>query len=206
MLEITSNNLTITTADLITLPLHSFDLLILIEPDPEGWMPHPKYEEVIDEFSLVYNDLITDELEGRAGNEVSERPLLVVETRVIWTGIDKGDLYEGVAAHFATLRFSYFNVEGELFAELACYLRGLYVAHPEFRVALVGATMENEVMEVGNLAAKIGFTTTILTRYCFSQDAFIALDELFAHLSEENHLPHGLGSPDIDLSKFLAEE
>ncbi len=199
MPEIISKNLTLSTADLTALPIRAFDVLILVEPDPEGWMPHPQDEEAFEEVVLFYNDLITHELEGWEGHEVPESPLPIVETRVIWTGIDEGEVYGMVAEHWATAKFRYFNVDGELFAELAYYLQGLYLAHPKFRVAVVGATIENEVMEVGNLVAGFGFETTILTRYCFSQDAFVNLDDFYAQLNARRRTMREMGYTDEEI-------
>lgn len=208
MPEITIKNLTISTADRFTLPIRTFDLLILIDPDPESWMPHPEDEEAFDELRLAYNDLIADELEGRddVEGQVPENLPPFVETRVIWAGVEDDELYGLVAEQAATVKFSYYNVEDDIFAELAYFLQGLYTAHPKLRVAVVGATMEYEVMAVGNLAAELGFATTILTRYCISQDAFVDLDELFGELSEQRRLLRELGLPDIDMWKFLRED
>jgi hypothetical protein len=63
------------------------------------------------------------------------------------------------------------------------YLRGLFVEHPDWQVAVIGAMYEDDVMRVANLLTQMGFNTTVLTRYCLSNQTFINLDHLWDHLS-----------------------
>ncbi len=198
MSKITSKNLTISTADALTLPLLSFHVLILVEPDPEEWMPALDDEDSFKLILKMYNGLISDELMWWDNPEAPNNLPDFVSNRVIWVGHDALDFYRA-ASEFASVTFGYWGVEADFFTELGYYLQGLYAAHPEFRLAVVGAMVENEVMEVANLSSQIGFVTTILTRYCFSKDAFVNLDDLSAEVNEHRRILREMGLTEEDI-------
>jgi hypothetical protein len=153
----------------------------------------------------IYNGLIKDELMWWDNPEAPDNLPAFVSNRVIWEGHDALDFYRA-ASEFASVTFGYGGVEDDFFTELGHYLQGLYAAHSEFRVAVVGAMVENEVLEVANLSSKIGFATTILTRYCFSKEAFVNLDDLSVEVNERRRILREMGLTEEDIWRLDDEE
>jgi hypothetical protein len=65
----------------------------------------------------------------------------------------------------------------EVLEQLGFYLRGVASEHPDWRVAVVGATLEEDVILVANAVQKTGLSTTVVTRYCLSKQLFVDLEE-----------------------------
>ncbi len=148
------------------LPLHSFDLLIVVEPDPESWIiPATIYgwaEEVNENLSAEF---------GRAAESKGGLPLLV------W--IRTYDIEPVLTACAEDVRLVLLpgpeiGDEGkEIFEDL---LRGLHSRMPSAKAAIAGAALENEVVSAANICVACGLSTTILTRYCLSHENFIDID------------------------------
>jgi len=63
------------------------------------------------------------------------------------------------------------------------YLKGIAQEHPDWKVAVVGAMLEEDVIRVSNFVDQIGLSTTVLTRYCLTRDHFVNLDALDSYQS-----------------------
>jgi len=161
-------HLIIADSDSVTTPLSSFDLLVIVEPDAEEWMnlDEAHFPEILDDINQgVADELFPDEDD------------LVRPPHVVYVKISPVEyFYRAVDALFVDVLF---DTEDNL-THLGFYARGLAAAQPRWRVVVIGATFENEVMRIANLFQEAGLGTTVLTRYCLSEKAFINLDELLS--------------------------
>ena len=168
MLEQSHLHLTITAADAVTTPLSSFDLLVIVEPDAEEWMnlDEAHFPNILHEI----NQGIVDEL-------FPDEDDLVRPPHVVYVKISPVDYF--LPAVDELIIDAFFDFADDL-VHLGFYARGVAAVQPDWKVVVIGATFENEVIQVANLFQEAGLGTTVLTRYCLSEKAFINLDELLS--------------------------
>ena len=162
------------------LPLFSFHLVVIVETDPESYMLPPDDIGRLGEF--VYGlftrfDAETDP-DLRSKGEL-KYPRDVDETIFIWLKYeDSNDNYFDSFAEAGFSRVQFRLVDSEDTEQFEYYLKGVYSVHPDWRVALFGAMFEDEVIGTANVVQTIGFSTTVMTRYCLSNKVFLDLDNL----------------------------
>jgi hypothetical protein len=175
----------ISDADIPDLPLAHFHLVIIVEPDPETWMPQLDSEDALDGVIKLHNEGMLFELvDMDAPLTIKLPPSELV------------DEPQKVRLHFEEPEFGFYTYVG-WFCDAAfhCtdysesrafdyYLKAILAEHPEWRVAVVGAVLEDDVIRVANRIDALGFATTILTRYCIPGELFINLDGLANYQSE----------------------
>jgi hypothetical protein len=72
------------------------------------------------------------------------------------------------------------------FEKLCLLLDGIAKSYPaQNRVAIVGGTYGDEIIRAANAVQSLGFDTTIVTRYCISENVFINLDDVIDLLNAE---------------------
>ena len=150
------------------LPLPAFQVLVVVEPDPESWMPKANTEQVTRHAA---QRVLQEQARGME-REVLDPPV------VIWLGGLCTQLFEplGEVAQvaLAELRMPDYTA----LRHLIYFMRGLRRQHPAWQCAVVGATLEDDVVQAANALAKTGWTVTLLARYCVSLEAFEDLDAL----------------------------
>lgn len=149
------------------LPLSEFQLLIIVEPNPEHWTLHPGEEARFAHRTHQLSDLIMDELtdNGSAHNLDAYQQMIV-----LWI---KGSLVpysnpviEELSDLTITNLFDYGHLQ-----HLGYYITGISIYHPDWKAAVIGAAEQQEVIRVGNVVQENGLWTTILTRYCYPNKA-----------------------------------
>ena len=166
------------------LPLVNFHIIVIVEPDPETWMPGLGDDGKLDTILDVYTDMISDELYPDFNFAAFTNIKIATDVeypRMIWAGgSDASAYFGGIEGPFAAT----FPFDFEKYANLRFYIQGVAQNHPTWRVAVLGAMFEDDVIRVANVIQEAGLDTTVVARYCLSSNAFINLDELFALRNE----------------------
>ena len=173
-----SSKVTISDAPKTELPLPSFDLLILVEPDPETWMAQPGTSEVWGEIIANHNDAIEDEIldDGPVPNPPPVVPIALTTDLALLRYNDAYTFYDPLLEfwiHAVFLLTDYSDLE-----YFKLFLKGIASEHPDFRVAVIGAMLEEDVIRIANLVSETGLATTVITRYCLTRESFVNLDAL----------------------------
>jgi hypothetical protein len=180
-----SPNITIFNADCIELPVWKFDLLVIVESDPETWMASPTDDHKVSDVLDIRNHSLIEELEMEDDAYVE----------CIWircTSDESCNFFTRAAAGFnPTVTFTNISYDYEAGQEpLEFYLHGLKERHPEWKIGVIGAMYEDEVMRIANLFDRYGFAVTVLVRHCVSNSVFVNLDKLVEeggmYLDEDN--------------------
>ncbi|RPJ49431.1 MAG: hypothetical protein EHM21_07080 [Chloroflexi bacterium] len=178
-----SPGVVISEADQSQLPLIAFHLVVIVEADQESYMPVPN--DLVNLGYILYEAYRSFEAEIDPDNTEAvnwEVPEDVEETAFVWLrNYDEDANYYKQFAETAYVKASFTLGDLDDTEHFLYYLRGLAAAHPDWRAAVIGAMFEDEVMQVANLIDEVGFSTTVLTRYCLSNQAFVNLDNLFAY-------------------------
>ena len=170
----------ISSLDFEHLPLVNFHIVAVVEPDPESWMPNLGDDDNLDAALEVYIQMISDELypdfdPSCLAVDVAKD---VAESRVIWVGGGAASFYyEAIAGVHAKVAFTF---DFEEYEDLRFYIKGVAQEHPDWRVAVLGAIFEDDVIRVANVIQEAGLDITVIARYCLSSKAFVNLDDLFA--------------------------
>jgi hypothetical protein len=153
-------SLRIRTDDRRSLPLSDFQILVVVEPNPETWTLSRGEEAAFTYRTRLLSELIMDELTEDYNREAYE--LLVV----LWI---KGSLFpysnpvvEELSDLTITSLFDYGHLE-----HLGYYISGVSLYHPDWQAAVIGAADQQEVIRVGNVLQDSGLWTTVLGRYCY---------------------------------------
>ncbi|MBC8497301.1 MAG: hypothetical protein ISS57_01545 [Anaerolineales bacterium] len=173
----------ISDQDFAHLPLFNFHIIALVEPDPESWMPFlgdgSKLSSTLELYSeIIFDELDPDEQQTWEGVELASD---VVFPRILWVGGTALAFYDEIAEIYARVVF---NRDYEEYEDLRFYIQGVAQDHPAWRVAVLGAMFEDDVIRVANAIQESGLETTIIQRYCLSSDAFINLDDLIASIAK----------------------
>ncbi len=173
----------ISDQDSAQLPLLNFPIIALVEPDPESWMPYlgdgPKLSSILELYTeIIFGELDPDEPLSR---EEINFALDFIFPKVLWVGGTALSFYDEIAEIYARVVF---NDDYEEYEDLRYYIQGVARAHPNWRVAVLGAMFEDDVIRVANAIQESGLETTIIQRYCLSSDAFVNLDDMFASIAK----------------------
>lgn len=157
-------SLQIRTDNRRTLPLSHFQLLVVVEPNPETWTLSPGEEATYAYRTRLLSEMIMDELTEDHNPEAYDRLV------VLWI---KGSLFpysnpvvEELSDLTITSLFDYGHLE-----HLGYYISGVSLYHPDWRAAVIGAADQQEVIRVGNVLQDSGLWTTVLGRYCYPEEA-----------------------------------
>lgn len=164
--------------DAFLLPLGSFHVVVVVEPDPDTWMVIPGEEGVTRETLEMYSSLITNELYNIDDESPVAEPASILEDTSLIVVRESG----GYAYTFTDVTdFSDFiiNSDEPQFPKLATLLAGIAATRPDSKVAIVGGMASDEVIRVANAVQSAGFDTTVVKRYCLSGDIMVNLDDLF---------------------------
>jgi hypothetical protein len=166
------------------LPLVNFHIIAVVEPDPETWMAGLGDDEKLDAVLDAYTNMISDELYPDFNFSAFKNIKVASDVkypRMIWAGGgDASAYFGGIEGPFAAT----FPSDFEEYDDLRFYIQGVAQNHPTWRVAVLGAMFEDDVIRVANVIQEAGLDTTVVARYCLSSNAFINLDELFALRNE----------------------
>lgn len=183
--------------DMQGLPLLSFHLVVIVEPDPDSYLLIPEDTE---KFGYYLHDKFIDfDKELDLDSPISSHPLFQQDresTEFIWLKYQDElvNIFTNFAAHaFTKVQFLLSN--GEDSESLGYYLKGIYADHPDWRVAIIGASFEDEVIYFANYVKTMGFSTTVLTRYCMSKQAFINLDNFIGYQTWLRRAGHNEDTP-----------
>ncbi|MBC8506945.1 MAG: hypothetical protein ISR58_20750 [Anaerolineales bacterium] len=148
------------------LPLHTFELLILVEPDPETWMVRPGGSDNWSEIVNSYNEAIADEF-----------PDYAIPFMALLHYQDAYNIFDYlVDIGFVNVIFHLFDYND--LSSFEYYLRGIIAEHPTWKVGVIGAMLEEDVIRIANFVSETGLPTTVLNRYCLTRESFINLDAL----------------------------
>jgi hypothetical protein len=168
------------------LSLRHFDLLVFVEPNQEAnvgqtvesFLNEADWKCVLDglDNELGWNvECEADEnknLETKPINKVTISPM----TRIIWikNEMEDANYFENcISISLSDAIFPYKIGSKELPAFLIIFAHDLKYQFPGMKVAIIGGIFKNEVFRVANLFQQSGLETTILTRYCFSEQGFV---------------------------------
>jgi len=152
-------------------PIYSFDLLVVVEPDQGTFIREDALDLAFDmeQIAIDYGEKMFDEsmlteesVPGHAQSIWPER------TRILWLRNATENFFVQYGIDKAYVSFQY-NQDHQASEDLAWYLQAAYTRYPQWRVAIVGGMLEDEISDVANFIRKIGFETTVLTRYCLSK-------------------------------------
>jgi hypothetical protein len=157
------------------LPLTDFDLLIIVEPDPEHYLLAPDNEEALQ----VVLDHLLEEFNEELGQDLfdSEEAPPLPGPRLAWLSYEADD-------YFITFMEDnpvsvYFRLEDAADLEaFEDYLTGASSNHPDWRVGVFGGMYEDDVMRVAGMVQEAGLQTTVLKRYCLSSKSFVDLSTI----------------------------
>lgn len=160
----------ISSSDENDTPITSFDLVVIIEPDPESYMPLPGDIDKLNEYIM--------DLYKKYNNEFDpDNPLYIKEPIVVWLRYYAEEVnYFDEFANVSLARVVFNIFDSEDLEQFNFYLQGFVKSYPEGKVALIGGMFEDEVVFVANFIQNFRLYATILTRYCLSNKAFFNLE------------------------------
>ena len=139
------------------LPLHTFNLLILVEPDPETWMVRPGSSDNWGEIVNGYNEAISDEF-----IDIDIPYLALLQNN------DAYDIFDYLV-DIGFVNITFHLVDYNDLSSFAYYLQGIIRDHPAWQASVIGAMLEEDIIRIANLVSETGLSTTILTRYCLTR-------------------------------------
>ena len=156
-------------------PITSFDLVIIVEPDPESYMPLPGDINKLNEYIMgLYKNY---------DNEFNpDNPLNIKEPVVVWLRYYSEEVnYFDEFANVSLARVIFNIFDSEDLEQFNFYLQGFVKSFPEGKAALIGGMFEDEVIYVANFILNFGLDVTILSRYCLSNRAFFDLENALTY-------------------------
>ena len=115
----------------------------------------------------VYTDMTSDELYPDFNFAALKSVKIATDveySRMIWAGGGTSAYFGGIAGPFvATFPFDF-----EEYDDLRFYIQGVAQNHPMWRVAVLGARFEDDVIRVANVIQEAGLDTTVIARYSLS--------------------------------------
>lgn len=154
-------------------PIYSFDFFVVVEPDQRTFIVEDGLDLALSAEKLaaqvsekMANEaLLTDDMiSSHAQSTLPEK------TRILWLRNSTDNFFVQYGQNYAYVSFQY-SSEHEITDDLRWYLQAVYQNHPNWRVAVVGGMLEDEVIDTANFFREMGFDTTVLTRYCLSKQA-----------------------------------
>ncbi|MFH1633719.1 MAG: hypothetical protein ABIG63_06860 [Chloroflexota bacterium] len=172
-----SPRVTISDAPTAELPLYSFHLIVLVEPDPETWMHQPGSEEIWGEIVQRQNDAIEDELRSDSPG-LSDIPSQVDYFCTTFALIHYEDAYNfyDQLLEMGFIHTIFHLIDYNHLDNFGYYVKGIAHENPTWRVAVIGAMLKEDVIRIANLVSETGLSTTVLSRYCLTRESFINID------------------------------
>ena len=171
------------------LPLSHFDFLIFVEPNQDTWKIDPNAPSIEENEWRSKIDAIDFEFGWRAGEEtiegISSRILhnpqigICPQTKAIWikNEMEDANYFENcITASASSAIFPYNLGNAELPEFFLLFIPTIKNYFPDLKVAVVGGMFFDEVTQVANFMQTAGFSTTILSRYCFSESGFLTMN------------------------------
>ena len=152
------------------LPILSFDLVVIVEPDQSALIHNPYFDlhDPLYELSHIYCERLADEaLEKGAFAFEDGKILSPDETRFLWVRNFADTYFKEFAGDAAQISFHY-GGNFRIPEDMLWYVQAAYQHHPDWRVAVIGGLLEADIIPAANLFQATGFQTTVLTRYCLS--------------------------------------
>jgi len=179
-----SPRVTISDAPTAELPLYSFHLIVLVEPDPATWMHQPGSQEIWGKTIQRQNNAIEEELFPDS-HPLSEIP---PQTDSTWTTLallhydDAYNFYDQLL-EMGFIHTVFHLIDYNDLDNFGYYVKGIAHENPTWRVAVIGAMLEEDIICIANLVSETGLSTTVLSRYCLTRESFINLDALYDYKS-----------------------
>lgn len=157
-------------------PIQYFNLVIIIEPDEEEWIPHPDSEDDNPDIQQPWDiqcEMLENEIDEESEFEATKpRIKMADKTEFLWLRNYLFNYYGDFAYENASIIFRRDYESFDPPENMMWFLQSAYIHHPEWRVAIIGGLFEDEVTSTANIIREIGFSATILTRYCLSVNGF----------------------------------
>jgi len=172
----------ISNSDVTELSLLSFHIIVIVEPDPETWMAFPggNIGDVMDLFNMGLSADLDPENDIYFNDEnIVHHPDEIQYPNLLWIRYTGDDNFFDEAAFLSNAIFRLSDYDD--FQHLGFYLQGLKQSHPDWKVAVVGGMLEDDVIRMANIITEIGFQTTVVARQCISRNVFVNLDELMIY-------------------------
>lgn len=199
---------TVSNADISTAPLEYFHLVVIVEPDPQTWMVLPKHSDGMHEIITMHNDAIIFEFDPDEPIE----PCVPHPGDLDWAQV--------VRLYYMEVEEGFYHIlSWRTNASFCCsdygesktftlYLKGLKIEYPQWRIAVIGAVFEDDVIRVANQIADLEFDVTILTRYCISSNLFMNLDTLVEYRDQYRRrlIDNGCDPSDTFFTNLLHDE
>lgn len=162
-------NISMSDASPEELPLRSFHLVVIVEPDPESYMP---LMDDLPKLDLLHEQMISMLGEELDSDQFDSSLKIVEDTAFIWLCYFAESMFEAIADeclyNASFVLHDYSDLE-----HFSIYLDGFGKQNNELRISVIGGMYEDDVIRVANLVSSKGFSTTILTRYCLSSKSFV---------------------------------
>lgn len=152
-------------------PIYSFDVFVVVEPNQATFIR----EHALD-LSFISQDLAREYNERMLQEAIltdvtiqdHDQSVWPERTRIIWLRNAAGNFFMQKGIDISYLAFQ-FDDDHHFSDDLRWYLQAAYEHFPQWRVAVAGGMLEDEVVYVANGFREFGFETTVLTRYCLSK-------------------------------------
>jgi len=176
-----------------TLDWHGLTALLIVEPDPESWMPTA---QAIDQAGPIL-----DELDKVFESQVDLHPRF-------WLGAANDDegLF-GAEGHFALVHLhGSMTDDSDLWVFLRDLLTGIAHRQPWTVFGLLGATREDEIQRVAEVVAECGLRAVVLEPLCLSAALFIDLDAVATEAARQEWARRVLTGEDTSLLDDLLRD
>jgi hypothetical protein len=152
------------------LPILSFDLVVIVEPDQSALVNNPCIypHDSLDELSRIYCESLADEALEKGAFAFEDGKILSPDnTRFLWLRNFADTYFKTFAGDAAQISFHY-GGDIRIPEDMHWYVQSAYQHHPDWQVAIIGGLLEADIVPVANLFQEAGFQTTVLTRYCLT--------------------------------------
>lgn len=168
------------------LPLQTFQIICVVENDPESYMSFPEDSEKLEALMNEMLKRFSIEVDSEGSKFDKRSNDQFKPTDFVWLYCDSEDsdvdinyFRKFAEVSNAKVKIKYWGNEDT--ENIKFFLQGVFCSHPDWQIAVIGSMFEDEVMTIANLSKGIGFATTILTRYCLSKKAFIDSDNVMEY-------------------------
>jgi hypothetical protein len=173
-----------------TLDWDDITSLLIVEPDPESWMPTAQ--------AIGQADLILDDLE--AAN-------VVLSPRLWLGGIeDEENLFEAEGRYTPIHLRGHMTEDNDIWVYLRDLLSGIARRDPYAVFGLMGATREDEIQRAAEVVAACGLRAVVLEPLCLSSALFWDVDAAVAEADRKQMARRVLTGEDETLLDNVLDE
>jgi hypothetical protein len=166
--------ITVSDAAYSQLPISHFDVVIIMEPDEQEWDPQSDDSSIKQPWDYHCEMLLNEiDPESEEVDPIDDEVTMIGDNRILWIRNIFFPYYELFALDNASIIF---NIEDSAYTipeDIILYFSAAHRKYPQWNIAVMGGLFEDEVTRMANLTDRMGFKTTILTRYCLSVNGFI---------------------------------